>query len=296
MSALQRMIRIYDRMMRSSYQRRYYENSGYFNFGYWGGGAASQREASEALVDKLASNIGPDAGPILDVACGLGASTQRLTRSWPATAISAINISPAQLDAAQARAPDCSFRVMDATKLDFPDGYFAAVICVEAAFHFDTRDKFLAEAFRVLKPGGVLVLSDILFRAMPKAVFEASRVPAANHVADISAYRARFEAAGYGAIEMELDTYHVRCSGEEVVLGPIEFKLLRHMLENPERVLSRDELIKTAWPRNVFVGPRTVDVHISRLRRCFRPFSRADMIRTVRLGGYALEDLSSARG
>ena len=100
----------------------------------------------------------------------------------------------------------------------------------------------------------------------------------------------------YGAIEMELDTYHVRCSGEEVVLGPIEFKLLRHMLENPERVLSRDELIKTAWPRNVFVGPRTVDVHISRLRRCFRPFSRADMIRTVRLGGYALEDLSSARG
>jgi len=202
MSALQRMIRIYDRMMRSSYQRRYYENSGYFNFGYWGGGAASQREASEALVDKLASNIGPDAGPILDVACGLGASTQRLTRSWPATAISAINISPAQLDAAQARAPDCSFRVMDATKLDFPDGYFAAVICVEAAFHFDTRDKFLAEAFRVLKPGGVLVLSDILFRAMPKAVFEASRVPAANHVADISAYRARFEAAGYGAIEV----------------------------------------------------------------------------------------------
>lgn len=102
-------------------------------------------------------------------------------------------------------------------------------------------------------------------------------------------------ALSYGAIEMELDTYHVRCSGEDVVLGPIEFKLLRHMLENPERVLSRDELIRTAWPRNVFVGPRTVDVHISRLRRSFRQVSRADMIRTVRLGGYALEDLSSAR-
>jgi len=82
----------------------------------------------------------------------------------------------------------------------------------------------------------------------------------------------------------------------EVVLGPIEFKMLRYMLENPERVLSRDELIKAAWPRNVFVGPRTVDVHISRLRRIFRQFSRADMIRTVRLGGYALEPLSPARG
>ena len=41
----------YDRMMRGSNQRRYYGDSGYFNFGYWGAGAKSQREASEALVD-----------------------------------------------------------------------------------------------------------------------------------------------------------------------------------------------------------------------------------------------------
>lgn len=46
-----------------------------------------------------------------------------------------------------------------------------------------------------------------------------------------------------------------------------EFKLLRHMLEDPEKVFSRDELIEAAWPGNVYVGPRTVDVHISRLRK-----------------------------
>ena len=54
----------YDRMMRSSNQRRYYWNSGYFNFGYWAAGAKSQREASEALVDRMVSRR------ILDVACG----------------------------------------------------------------------------------------------------------------------------------------------------------------------------------------------------------------------------------
>ncbi|WP_278159107.1 response regulator transcription factor [Mesorhizobium sp. WSM4976] len=93
----------------------------------------------------------------------------------------------------------------------------------------------------------------------------------------------------YGGVEMEIDSHHVRCNGREILLGPIEFKLLRHMLEHPGKVLTRDELIEAAWPRNVYVGPRTVDVHISRLRRSLRQSSDLDAIRTVRLGGYALE-------
>ncbi|OCX21494.1 two-component system response regulator [Mesorhizobium hungaricum] len=93
----------------------------------------------------------------------------------------------------------------------------------------------------------------------------------------------------HGDIHMQIDTHHVRCNGREILLGPIEFKLLRHMLENPGKVLTRDELIEAAWPGNVYVGPRTVDVHISRLRRSLRQSSDLDAIRTVRLGGYALE-------
>ena len=69
----------YDRMMRGGNQRRYYGDSGYFNFGYWGAGAKSQREASEALVDQVVARIANKTGRILDVACGLGGSTKRLT-------------------------------------------------------------------------------------------------------------------------------------------------------------------------------------------------------------------------
>ncbi|WP_198028844.1 response regulator transcription factor [Mesorhizobium sp. WSM3626] len=94
----------------------------------------------------------------------------------------------------------------------------------------------------------------------------------------------------HGDIEMQIDSHHVRCNGREIELGPIEFKLLRHMLENPGKVLSREELIGAAWPNNVHVGPRTVDVHISRLRRSIKLSSHHDVIRTVRLGGYALQD------
>lgn len=93
----------------------------------------------------------------------------------------------------------------------------------------------------------------------------------------------------YADIEMQLDTHHVRCNGTEISLGPIEFRLLRRLLENPGRVLSRDELIGAAWPGNVYVGARTVDVHISRLRKSIRHSAHGDVIRTVRLGGYALE-------
>jgi MPBQ/MSBQ methyltransferase len=206
MSVRERMIRVYDRVMRSGDLREYYENSGYFNFGYWGGQAKSQREACDALVDQLvartATREGRIEGRILDVACGLGASTLRLERTYPPEKITAINISETQILDARARAPGCDFRLMSATALDFPDGHFDAVVCVEAAFHFDTRDTFLREAYRVLKPGGSLVLSDILFRDFVRPLAEAAHVPRANLVTSIDEYRNRMSAAGYVGVDV----------------------------------------------------------------------------------------------
>lgn len=200
MSAQRKMVRLYDRLMRNSRQRRYYGNSDFYNFGYWGAGAQTQREASEALVDALLDRLPARSGKILDVACGLGASTRRLLDSYPPENITAINISDAQVARARENAPGTTVLRMDAAKLDFPDDSFDAVLCVEAAFHFDTRDAFLREAFRVLKPGGSLVLSDILFRGFTAPVADSLGVPKANLVPDIEAYSARLRAIGFSEI------------------------------------------------------------------------------------------------
>ncbi|WEJ08568.1 response regulator transcription factor [Sinorhizobium prairiense] len=94
----------------------------------------------------------------------------------------------------------------------------------------------------------------------------------------------------YGDVEMRVDTFRVRCDGQEMHLGPIEFNLLRHLLEHPGKVFSRGELIGAVWPDNIHVGERTVDVHISRLRRTLETSSPRRIIRTIRSAGYSLED------
>ena len=94
----------------------------------------------------------------------------------------------------------------------------------------------------------------------------------------------------FADLEMNLNTYRVYRNGQEVRLCPIEFRLLRHMLARPGKVFSRDELIRAAWPSNIFVDARTVDVHIGRLRRTLKAVAETDMIRTVRSAGYALAD------
>jgi two-component system phosphate regulon response regulator PhoB len=96
------------------------------------------------------------------------------------------------------------------------------------------------------------------------------------------------KALGYADVEMDLVTYRVRRDGHDVHLSPIEFKLLRYFLERPEQVISREELHGAAWLDNVHVGPRTVDVHVGRLRKALRSDGKDDLIRTVRSVGYAI--------
>ena len=97
------------------------------------------------------------------------------------------------------------------------------------------------------------------------------------------------EELSYSDIKMDLVRHRVVRSGRRLALGPTEFKLLRHFLENPERVFSRERLLDQVWSPDASIDPRTVDVHIRRLRRALNEEGLPDLIRTVRSEGYSLD-------
>lgn len=93
-----------------------------------------------------------------------------------------------------------------------------------------------------------------------------------------------------GGLKIRLASHKVRWNGQQLHLGPIEFNLLRYLVENRGKVCSREELIKATWPENLNVDERTIDVHISRLRKVLKTVSSNVFIRTVRAAGYAIEE------
>ena len=96
------------------------------------------------------------------------------------------------------------------------------------------------------------------------------------------------EKLSFDGIELNMETYRVTRSGEEIKLGPTEIRLLATFLEKPGKVWSRDALLDRVWGRDIYVDTRTVDVHIGRLRRALCKNGEQDLVRTVRGAGYAL--------
>lgn len=97
------------------------------------------------------------------------------------------------------------------------------------------------------------------------------------------------ELLSYDDVEMDVAGHKVRRGGKTVALGPTEFRLLRHFLEHPGHVFSRERLMDAVWGRDKEIETRTVDVHIRRLRKAINTEGSRDLIRTVRSAGYALD-------
>ncbi len=97
------------------------------------------------------------------------------------------------------------------------------------------------------------------------------------------------ESLQFEDLTMDLAAHRVRRRGRDIHLGPTEFRLLRYLLEHQGRVFSREQLLDMVWGQDVYVEPRTVDVHIRRLRKAINATDESDLIRTVRSAGYSLD-------
>lgn len=141
------------------------------HLGYWPAGQTCEPDdfaSAQMRLDDFVINAAAlrDGLAVLDVACGLGGLLATLDARFRGMELTGVSHDPRQLDACHRvrPRPDTILRWVeaDACRLPFADASFDRVFCVEAMFHFRSRDAFLREAFRVLRPEGRLVVTDIL--------------------------------------------------------------------------------------------------------------------------------------
>ncbi len=148
------------------------EHFDFVHWGYWNSpgcfepGMADYRQGQEALNRRIVRLAAIDnCMDIADVGCGFGGTVRDLNRNFRKVKLTGINIDPRQLAVAEERISplngnSISWLHADAVDIPLPDNSFDRILAVECIFHFPSRQKFLNEVARLLKPGGKLVLSD----------------------------------------------------------------------------------------------------------------------------------------
>jgi erythromycin 3''-O-methyltransferase len=234
-------------------------DEGWLNLGLWEGDGSEPAEAPTAvrrLVSAIAEPL-PRDGAILDVGNGLGAQDPLIAAIARPSRLVAVNITRSQLVAGRDRLAEADALAVngDATRLPLRDGAFDGLISVEAAFHFPSRARFFRQAFRVLRPGGILTMSDIPTQRTPRSPSELFagvtqlRVwglkPSAAATADQLV--ATIERAGFEDVELDL-------VGDRVIAPALRFvrdRLARGEVDAPAamRWASRVMLgqVETLW-------------------------------------------------
>jgi ubiquinone/menaquinone biosynthesis C-methylase UbiE len=251
----------------------------WMNLGYWRAveaitGANHERwgellVAAQANMARLLADTAPLGceDDLLDCGCGYGDQDILWAEEFRPRSITGLDVTPHNVEIAGRRAEilglsgKVSFRQGSATDLPFADASFDVVFALECAFHFDTREDFLREALRVLRPGGRLVLADMhrnnprggRWRVRLRRTIERrlAHIPTANLI-DTTAYRVLLERIGFSPVSIS--------SLSEDVWRPYTKVLLLNRLEGREappdravigRVLARVErstVDELYWP------------------------------------------------
>lgn len=89
-----------------------------------------------------------------------------------------------------------------------------------------------------------------------------------------------------GDISLDPDNNELKIQGQNVKIGPTEFRLLHYLMRRPNRLHTRSQLLDQVWGQGIFIEERTVDVHVLRLRKLLKPYHVDHMVMTVRGSGY----------
>jgi erythromycin 3''-O-methyltransferase len=193
-------------------------HNGYLNFGLWEDGIDEYVKAAENLVHRMGKLLGlNERSKLLDVAPGMGTQDIYLFENFSPLSIDGLELTWKHLQHGWRRAREAGvedrvrFYHGTATEIPFPGNTFTHVLSIEGPEHFDTREKFLREARRVLQPGGVIAMADFVVKRPPENLFEkfvaeAARslwkVPRANvYTADV--YREKMRDAGFEKVDIK---------------------------------------------------------------------------------------------
>ncbi|HXG65459.1 MAG TPA: methyltransferase domain-containing protein [Blastocatellia bacterium] len=184
----------------------------YQNLGYWKDNPPDLDAAAEAMADLLAVTARLSQNDrVLDAGFGYADQDIFWAEKYRPAVIYGVNISREQLERARARIAACGLAATvrleegDASRLRFPDASFDVVFALESAFHFKTREDFFCEAYRVLRPGGRLALTDLAATTQPLAFRDRLaevigrsfwQIPKEN-LYPIDVYRQKLESCGF---------------------------------------------------------------------------------------------------
>ncbi len=188
------------------------------NLGYWKT-ARTLADASADLARKLGKAADLQQGDrLIDVGCGCAEQDVLWAQEFNVSSIVGLEITPLRVSLAKSRIELAGLndridvRQGSATECPFEDASFSKVIALECAFHFDTRERFFSEAFRLLQPGGLIAVADILpasGRSQPvikgflqKLGRRYANIPQAN-MYDHEEYASKLEKHGFVDVNIE---------------------------------------------------------------------------------------------